>query len=721
MTQTPIAVGVSVPRIGLDAKVRGEARYTADLRRPGMLYGRVLRSPHAHARIRRIDATKALRLPGVHAVLTYEDAPDVRIDADLLPLDRVLRFVGDEVAVVAAERESIAEDALSLIEVEYDVLPAVFDAEEALAPDAPQLHEGGNLVGGRPLVVERGSVEEGMQGAARVFEGRFRTQMHGPAGMETRAALAEWDGDQVTVWKTSRAVHAVDRRNLARVLGIPEENVRVICTTMGGGFGNKDESRLAVLAALLARKTGRPVRIEYGRGEEFVAGRNRQETEIEVKIGAAEDGTPTAIDMRATMNAGAYVASGMGVTRRIGQGALYLYTCANARFEGITAYTNRPAGGSFRGLGAPLGHFALEVLVDQMAARLGIDPLDYRLRHHVTAAGQPGTRSTPPGELVSDQPVEGGVPFSSNGLRECLLAGADRIGWRERRLPNGAGSGSLRRGLGMAMGIYKGGAGPSAQAEVRVAPDGRVRVAIGNVDVGQGSETVLAQIAAEALGVPVSRVQMALADTGETPPAHTTAGSSTTLTSGTAVKQAAEDARRQLAAGAAGREVVGTASVTSGSPDYVINSFCAHFAEVEVDLRTGRIRVLRYVAAHDSGRIINPNLAENQVSGGVLQFLGIALREELLIDKRLGVTLNAGFLEHKSTAVVDFPPVEVLFCGEPDPIGPYGAKALGEPPVVPVFAAISNAFANATGVWLHEAPFTPRRVLDALKTAGAIP
>jgi len=721
MTQTPIVVGVSVPRIGLDAKVRGQALYTADLRRPGMLYGRVLRSPHAHARILRIDASKALQLPGVHAVITWEDVPNVRIDADLLPLDRVLRFVGDEVAVVAAERESIAEDALALIEVEYEVLPAVFDADDALAPGAPPLHEGGNLVGGRPLVVERGSVEEGMKGAARVFEGRFHTQMHGPVGMETRAALAEWHGDQLTVWKTSRAVHAVDRRNLARVLGVPEGNVRVICTTMGGGFGNKDESRLAVLTALLARKTGRPVRIEYGRGEEFVAGRNRQETDIELKIGVVEDGTPVAIDMRAKMNAGAYVASGMGVTRRIGQGALYLYTCPNARFEGITAYTNRPAGGSFRGLGAPLGHFALEVLVDQMAARLGIDPLDYRLRHHVTLAGQPGQRSTPPGELVSDQPVEGGVSFSSNGLRDCLLAGAERIGWRERRRPNGDGEGSLRRGLGMAIGIYKGGAGPSAEAEVRVAPDGRVRVAIGNVDVGQGSETILAQIAAKALGVPVGRIEMALADTGETPPAHTTAGSSTTLTSGAAVKQAAEDARRQLAAGAAGREVVGTASVTSGSPDYIINSFCAHFAEVEVDLLTGRIRVLRYVAAHDSGRIINPNLAENQVSGGVLQFLGIALREELLIDKRLGVTLNAGFLEHKSTAVVDFPPIEVIFCGEPDPVGPYGAKALGEPPVVPVFAAISNAFANATGVWLHEAPFTPRRVLDVLKASGVTP
>ena len=283
----------------------------------------------------------------------------------------------------------------------------------------------------------------------------------------------------------------------------------------------------------------------------------------------------------------------------------------------------------------------------------------------------------------------------------------------------------------MALGNYKGGGNVNSSAEVTVTPDGRVRVAVGIVDVGQGSETILATIVAEALGASVDNVEMILADTATTPPAHTTAGSTTTMTSGNAVKQAAEDALRQMrevssgagdfasmAAGLTG-EVTGAGSLTSGSTEAVINSFAAHFAEVEVDKLTGRIRVLRYVAAHDSGRIINLRMAENQVSGGVLQFLGIAMREELLIDKHSGVTLNPGFLEHKSTSIVDFPAIEVLFCGEPDPLGPYGAKALGEPPVVPVFAAISNAFANATGVWLHEVPFTPARVLAALKAGGA--
>jgi CO/xanthine dehydrogenase Mo-binding subunit len=371
-------------------------------------------------------------------------------------------------------------------------------------------------------------------------------------------------------------------------------------------------------------------------------------------------------------------------------------------------------------------------MIDQIAAALGVDPLDYRLQHHVTNAGQPGQRRTPPDQVLPDEPVEGGVPFSSNGLRECLLAGAERIGWRQRRQPNGTATGMLRQGLGMAMGIYKGGIGREGEAEVRITPDGRIEVAVGGVDVGQGSTTVLAQIAAEALGVPIDRIDVVMADTGRTPPAHVTAGSSTTITTGAAVKLAAEDAKRQLLAlvdglpqpfdpgAVAGRrgDVVGTARVTSGSNEYLTNAFAAHFAEVEVDTRSGRIRVLRYVAAHDSGRIVHPRLAENQVSGGVLQFLGIALREELYLDKHRGVTLNANFLEHKSTSIVDFPPIEVLFPAGPDPVGPYGAKALGEPPVVPVLAAVANAVANATGVWLHDVPFTPQRVLQAIHEQG---
>ncbi len=751
MTAAPEAVGQSAPRSGLREKVTGAARYTADLKRPGLLHARLLRSPHPNARIAAIDAAPALRWPGVHAVLTHLDPVAGRVDADTAVLDPHVRFVGDEVAAVAAESAAAAEDALAAIRVEYEPLPAVFDAEAALLPGAPAVHPGGNLVDGAPLIVERGDVRVGFAAAARVFEGTFRTHAHGPVGMETRAALAEWQGDRLTVWKTSRSVHANDRPMLARVCGVPVAHVRVICPTMGGGFGNKDEGRAAAIAALLSRKAGRPVRLEYGRAEEFLGGRNRQGTVNRLRIAVAPDGAPMAIDLRSVMNAGAFVASGRNVVRRIGQGALYLYGCANARFEGLAVYTNRPAGGSFRGLGAPLGHFALEVLMDQVAAALGVDPLDYRLRFHVPLQGQPGHRTTPPGHALPDEPVEGGVPFSSNGLRECLLAGADRIAWRQRRRPNGTATGLRRRGLGVAMGIYKGGVGREAQADLRLTPQGRVQLSVGVVDVGQGSSTILAQMAAEALQLPFERVDVTMADTALTPPGHITAGSSTTFSSGSAVKQAAERLRNRLleraaahlgvshvrqqgdrfvAQGDPGRSVnvdevlarlleplAEHATVTPGSADALINAFAAHFAEVEVEMDTGRIRVVRYVAAHDSGRIVNPRLAEGQVSGGVLQFLGIALREELLLDPVSGVTLNPSFLEHKSPALVDFPPVEVLFAGTPDPLGPFGAKGLGEPPVVPVFAAVANAVANATGVWLHETPFTPRRVLLALGQA----
>jgi CO/xanthine dehydrogenase Mo-binding subunit len=637
-----------------------------------MLYARVLRSPHAHARVLQVHVGAALRLPGVHAVMTYQDVPQVRIDEDLLPLDPIVRYVGDEVAVVAAESEGLAEDALRLIRVDYEVRPAVFEAEAALQPEATTIHPQGNLVGGKALVVSRGDVTEGFTAAKRIFEGTFRTQVHAPAGMETRAALAAWEGGELTVWKTSRAVHANDRQVLSRVLGIPEDRIRVICTNMGGGFGNKDGSRLPVLTALLAQQTGRPVRLEYSRTEEFIAGRNRQSSVNHLRIGVAQDGAPTAVEMRSIMNAGAYVSTGIRVTRRTGQGPLYLYTCPHARYEGVTAYTNRSAGGSFRGLGAPLGHFALEVLIDQIAAALDMDPMDYRLRFHVTQDGQPGERTTPLDELMPDEPAEGGVPFSSNGLHECLLAGAERIGWRERRKPNGTATGPIRRGIGLAMGTYKGGVGRDAEAEVRLTPAGRVIVRIGNVDVGQGSTTLLAQIAAETLQVPHDVVDMVMADTAHTPPAHITAGSSTTITSGAAVKLAAEDARRHLLdyAEEQGRDVmsmitalpadiVGTGQVTSGSTNYIINTFMAHYAEVEVDMLSGRIRILRYVAAHDSGRIIHPRMAQNQVSGGVLQFLGIALREVLFVDEPSGVTLNPRFLEHKFSCIVDFPDIEV--------------------------------------------------------------
>ena len=751
MTANYAIVGKSVPRKGLVEKLTGEARYTADMKLPGMLYGRIVRSPHPHADVLAVDTSAAASLPGVYATVTPFDAPAGHIAADLPVLDTRVRFVGDEVAAVAAEDADTAAAALDLIRVQYRTLPFVVDPEEALQSGAPQLYPDGNLATGRPLVLERGDVARGFAEAALILEDVFRTPGHSPSPLEPRAVLASWEGGQLTVWKCTRGVHQ-DRAALASALEIDPENIRVVGPPLGAGYGAKDETRLAALAAVLAQRSGRPVRIELSRDEEFVAGRVRHAAVLRMKVGLKSDGTVTAVDCSAVLDTGAYLASGPGVLRRTAQAGLYLYTCANVRYEGRLAYTNRPAAGSYRGLGAPQGHFALESLIDRGAEQLGIDPLDLRLRHHVRIEGQLGTRVTPPGDIIDTQPVEGGIPFSSNGLEECLRRGAGAIAWRaNRRLPNSS-PGSKKRGLGMSMLIYRGGPGGQSSAQVRLNRDGRIELVTGLMDVGEGATTALAQMTAESLGGAFEDVVPVFADTATTPRAPNTAGSTATFSTGTAIVQAASQIRARLLEAAslamdvpidvldirhglvyleadplrnmtlaeilqsAGEDsMYAEATVTPGSSEYIINTFGAHFAEVEVDTDTGRIRVLRYVAAHDSGQIINPNLAINQVEGGVSQMLGFTLSEDLLSDGPTGVTLNPSFLEHKSPTIMDYPDIRVIFADVVDPVAPLGAKALGEPPCVGVAPAIANAIANAIGIRFNRLPITPDQVLNALR------
>ena len=741
-------VGVSLPRRDLPEKLTGEAKYTADIRLPAMLYGKILRSPHAHARILAVDTSAAARLPGVSAVLTPFDAPDGRVAPDVRILDTKARFVGDEVAAVAAADEDTAEEAMRLIEASYEPLHFVTDPVEAMRSGAPEVHDGGNLVNGKPITLERGNVEEGFAEADRIFEDEFSTPSHSGAALEPRAAISAWDGEHLTVWKSSRGIHA-DRLNLSLSLGIPRENVRVIGPHMGAGYGNKDETRLAAITAILARRAGRPVKIEFTREEEFIAGRSRHATITRLRVGVRHGGTITAIHATTIMDTGAYLSSGPGVIRRAGQGALYLYRCANARYDGYLVYTNQPSAGSYRALGAPQGHFALESLMDRVAGEMGIDPLDFRLKNHVGPEGQPGERVSPPTEIVDSQPVEGGIPFSSNGLRDCLERGAAAINWRERRATRAEAPAMKKRGLGMSMFIYRGGPGGRSTARMRLEHDGSATLTTGVVDVGEGSLTVLAQIAAEALSVPYEKVNVVSGDTRSTPQAPITAGSTATFSGGLAVKRAAERLKSRIVEVAAadfgcapdfvdlvdGMVVHGTerrvsleqvarlcldqplqveASVSPGSREFVVNSFGAHFAEVEVDTATGNVRVLRFVAAHDSGRILNPNMAVNQVEGGVSQMLGFTLSERMLTDAPSGVTLNASFLEHKSPTILDSPPIEVIFADVVDPVGPFGAKALGEPPSVGVAPAIANAVYDAIGVRVRELPITPDIILDQL-------
>ena len=614
----------------------------------------------------------------------------------------------------------------------------------AIEPDAPPVHAGGNLVGGEPIVLERGSVDEGFAEADIIVEDSFSTPAHSGAALEPRVAVASWDGDNLTVWKSSRGVHQ-DQLLLSLALGIPRDRVRVIGGAMGAGYGNKDETRLSVITAVLAQRAGRPVKIEATREEEIVAGRHRHGTFTTVRMGVKSDGTVTAVHAVTIMDTGAYLSSGPGVVRRAGQGALYLYRCPNVRYDGYLTYTNTPSGGSYRALGAPQGHFALELIADRAAQAVGMDPVEFRLKNHVGPEGQPGERTTPANEIIDTQPLEGGIPFSSNGLRECIERGAEAFGWSD--YSPASTEENLKRGRGMAILIYRGGPGGRSIARMRFERDGTFTMISGVMDVGEGSATVLTQIAAESLGVDYDQVTETLGDSANTPDSPITAGSTVTFSAGLAVKQAADDLRSRLLSSASGvldlpqsdlgldtsgivsqsgrrlsfaeladrtGSVEVEASVSPGSADYIVNSFGAHFAEVEVDTDTGAVRVLRYVAAHDSGRILNPQLAVNQVEGGVSQMLGFTLTEQMLTDPGHGVTLNASFLEHKSPTILEYPDIEVIFADVVDPIGPYGAKALGEPPSVGVAPAVVNAIRDATGVEVRDLPATPDRILDLL-------
>ena len=753
--------GTSVVRRDLEVKLTGEARYTADLKLPGMLHGAILRSPHPHADLLGVDTSAALRLPGVRAMVTPFDAPQGRLAPDMGILDTRVRFVGDEVAAVAADDPETARAALNLLRVEYALLPYYMTPEAALAPGALPIHPGGNLALGEVLSLERGSVADGFDSADVILEDDFEIPTHSAAALEPRAALASWneswdeDEDQdtgLTVWKTTPGVH-VDRDALAGALGLPANRVRVAGPFLGAGYGNKDETRLSSIAAVLSQRAGRPVRMEFSREDEFVAGRVRHAAKIYLRAGFRSDGSLTAIEASALLDTGAYLASGAGVARRTGQGILYLYHCANAKYEARLAYTNRPTAGSYRALGAPQGHFALESLMDRAAAHFGMDPLDFRLKNHVRLEGQPGRRTTPPDQVIDSQPLEGGIPFSSNGLGECLELGAEAFGWRDYR-PEPTADPALKRGRGMAIMIYRGGPGSPSSAEIRVEKSGAIKLVTGLMDVGEGATTVLPQMAAEVLGAEYEQVEAVFADSRGTPDAPITAGSTATFSTGTAVVRAATEVREALmeiassgleapvhdldaadgwvflrsdpsrrmtlaevASRMDGDSLSSTASVIPGSTDRVVNSFGAHFVEVEVGHRHRQGALLRYVAAHDSGRIINPRTALNQAEGAVSQMLGFALTEELYTDPTTGVTLNGGYLEHKSPTILDYPDIQVIFADNVDPVGPLGAKGLGEVPSVGVAPAIANAIFNATGLRLRRTPFTPDRVLAALESS----
>ncbi|MGI8550314.1 MAG: xanthine dehydrogenase family protein molybdopterin-binding subunit [Dehalococcoidia bacterium] len=710
-------------------KVTGRAGYAYDIHPPGLLFARVLRSPLPHARVVRVDTSRAQALPGVRAVLSVENAPRISWYEDRSVLfDRTVRFQGDEVVAVAAESEEIAEDALRLIDVQYDPLPFVTELAAALAPDAPRVHEAGNIEG-EPTVYERGDLNAGFRGAEVIVEQVYTTQTALHNAMEPHGCMASWEGDHLTIWSSTQSVFEV-REKVAESLGLAQNRVRVIMQYMGGGFGAKGTPwKHDVIASLLSRQAGRPVQLMLDREAENLAAGNRNPTRQHVRLGARRDETLSAIFAHTEQAIGAYMLGGEGsdVT-----GAYQLmYRCPNVRTEQVMAYTNTGPASAFRAPGYVEGMFALESAMDELARELQIDPLELRRRNYTTE------------DQVQNK------PYTTDALRVLYDRAAGEFGWSSYRQPQP--QGTKRRGAGMAANVWIGGSGwPPAYAWLKLNGDGTADVITGTQDIGTGTRTGLSQIAAEELGLPLERVALRLGDTQSGLYAPVSSGSATQASLGPAIQQAAVEVKRQLIEKAAGiletkaerlqvrdgqiweqglpepqisveevcsqiaPEMIQASGSREENPkDKAVRTFGVQFVEVEVDIETGEVTILRLVTSQDAGRIINPTLADSQVIGGITQGYGFALTEERVIDHRFGIVLNADLEEYKLPTVADAPPVSHAQVSLPDfDANPTGAKGIGEPPLVPTAPAIANAVFDATGIRIRDLPLTRWRLLD---------
>jgi len=742
------AVGNSISRPEGMEKVTGRARYAYDMRLPGQLYVAALRSPYPHAQIKHIDVSKAESLEGVHAVLSSANAPDITWYEEECPLfSSTVRFVGDEVAVVAAETEEIAQDALYLIEVEYDPLPFVTNIAEALAPDAPEIHEGGNQAGDKNEY-SRGDVEEGFAKADVIIEQIYTTPTQVHNSLEPHGCTAFWEGEQLTIWESTQGIFQV-REEIAEKLGLPEHRVRVIKQHMGGGFGAKQVAwKQTLMASILSQRTRRPVQFMLDREAENLAAGNRGATVQQVRLGAKEDGTLTAISVNAKIASGAYRMGGEAAN--VSGTYQRLYACPNVQTEHVGIYINTGPSVAFRAPGHVEATFALESAMDELAQVLEMDPVQLRQLNYA------GT----------DQKKE--LPYSSpDALRLCYERAMEVFEWPDNwsdRQPasspkssnesSKSSSGSKRRGIGIAAHEWGAAGMPPGYAWIKINSDGSVDVVTGTQDIGTGTRSGLLLIAAEELGMPADAFHVHLGDTAAGPYAPTSAGSATQPTVGPAVRAAAADAKRHLIKAAAKlleeedltrifirdgvigvrnepdntvtvKEVMGRLAphmiqghgVRGANPKGVsIRTFGVQCVEVEVDTETGDVNVLRVVAAHDCGRIVNPLMVESQVIGGVTQGIGYALTEERVVDAQSGIVLNANLEEYKVPTVADVPSIIYAGIDLPDPeANPTGAKGIGELPIIPTAPAIANAVFNAIGVRMRQIPLTRSRVLKALK------
>ncbi len=753
-------VGHSVPAPAGPAVVTGKARFTLDVAVEGLAHIKLLRSPHAHARIRAIDKSAALAVSGVIAVLTHEDAPktafstarhEVReIDPDdTLVLDTTMRFVGQAVAAVVAETEGAAEEGCRRLLVDYEILPAVFDPEEAMRAGAPVIHDKGPeariLDPKRNLVAEIhggcGDVDAGFAQADAIHEGTYYYPRIQHAHLETLCALAWIDeGGRLNI-RSSTQVPFLTRDELARVFGLDAAKVRVFCERVGGGFDAKQEMIVEGIAALAALKTGRPVQIEFTREEQFIAATTRHPMKVRVKIGAGKDGRLTAIEMHVISNTGAYGNHGLPVLEHACSESVSVYSCPNKKIDGYAVYTNTVPAGAFRGYGLPQTSFAIEQAVDEVARMLGIDALEFR-RRNVIKEGEP---------MIGAQPSPDDVIFGSYGLDQCLdlVDEAMKRGDGERAPPG------WRTGTGTALAmIYTvPPGGHYSDTSIWLGPDGRYAMTVGTAEFGNGTSTVHRQIATSVLMANSADIAFTQSDTDHG--GHDTGayGSTGTVIAGRATQLAAEALRDMLLDFAAthggterdtcalgdGAVICGGKAIplaalykaarsagidlkahgtTNGSPRSV--AFNVQGFRVAVNPVSGEIKILKSVQAADAGTVVNPMQCRAQIEGGVAQALGAALFEEVVVDDK-GRVVNPSFRNYHLPAFADIPRTEVLFAQTCDTLGPFGAKSMSESPYNPVAAALGNAIRDATGVRYHRLPLKPDRIHAGLVAANGNP
>jgi putative selenate reductase molybdopterin-binding subunit len=741
------AFGRSLPAPAGPLVVRGAARYTFDTDIEGLLHIKMLRSPHPHARIVSINKRAALAVPGVHAVLTYEDAPDrlfstARHEHDWMDpedtkvLDHVVRFVGQKVAAVAAESEAAAEEACRRIKVEYEILPAVVDPAQAIAgapaihPDKTPEHRVANAACNIVAEIhgEYGDVAAGLAASAVTYEGTFTTQRVQHAALETHGGIAWVDADGVLTVRSSTQVPFLTRRTLADLFNLPTDKVRVFCERVGGGFGGKQEMFVEDILALAALKTGRPVKFELTREEQFIATSTRHPMRVTVKAGADEDGKLTALALDVLSNTGAYGNhAGPVLFHAVGE-CLGVYNCPNKKVDGIAAYTNTVPAGAFRGYGLPQTLIAVEAAIDELAKRLSISPFEMR-RRNIVKPGDP--MLSPPDSGYHD------VIYGSYGLDQCLDL-VERAMASDAPTPNLPPDWLIGEGIALTMIDTVPPAGHVADCHIALRPDGGFDLTVGTAEFGNGTSTVHRQIAATALATSVDRITLRQSDTAHG--GHDTGayGSAGIFVAGRATQAAAENLAAALKTFAADVAGVDAASCVLENESVLAGAKRVSFAElaakgqtfeasgnslgtprsvafnvqgfrVAVNKGTGELKILRSVQAADAGRVANPMQCRGQVEGGVAQSLGATLYEEMVIDEG-GHVVNPKFRDYHLPSFADVPRTEVLFADTSDSLGPMGAKSMSESPYNPVAAAMGNAIADATGIRFTETPFKPDRL-----------